>query len=122
MELNYIGHGVLPPACFTASELLQRSSSLKISDIAFSNKCLLAIKKLNPTIIYHIHPSPPTNTSFLSFADSSLGRSVYGQTGYISGVYVPLNDYFYPLDWTAIDKVEYAFRLWAWKYWPAHMV
>lgn len=29
--LNYIGHGVLPPACPSASELLKSSSTLTVS-------------------------------------------------------------------------------------------
>lgn len=38
---------------------------------------------------------------YLTFADSMLGKPVYGQTGYISGLYLSRDNSFHPLYWTS---------------------
>lgn len=54
--LNYIGHSVPPPTCYAASDLLQRSSSLKVLDLVFAGRCFAALQQLTPSITYHSQP------------------------------------------------------------------
>lgn len=98
-ELNYVSNSVLPPEWLSASELLQRASSLTVADLAFADHCLRALQKLNPTIRYNHQDQDPTTCEYLTFANASLRQTIYGQTGYFSGVHVPTDGYFYPIDW-----------------------
>lgn len=108
-ELNYIGHGVLPPACHSASELLQRSATLTIADIIFANSNLKSLQKLNAKVMYRHTHTLPQFYQYLTFADASLGKTVYGQTGYLSGIYFHDNQDFYPIDWTSHKQSRITF-------------
>lgn len=90
-DLFFLATDLFSPFCYTASKLLQRSDSLTVSYFTFSNKCLLEQHK--PIFCYHI-PQPTFTSSYLTFVDASLGKAVYGQNGYISGLYHPHNHHF----------------------------
>lgn len=116
-ELNYIAHSVLSPAFFAARELLKRFSSLTVSDLIFANNCLRSLQKVKVTIQYNRQYQPLHSPQYLTFADASLGKTVYGQTGYISGLHVPGDNSFYALDLTSHEQSRiYVFLLWA--QWP----
>ena len=87
-SLNHLGHGVLPLASFAASHLQQMVGRLTVSSLVTANKALAEIKALDPSIVYKC-PKELDLPSYLAFPDASQGRGAYGQTDYISGVYIP---------------------------------
>lgn len=111
-SLNFLGHGILPQAAFAASYLQQAVGSLKVSDIVNANKVLQEIKCLTPSMKFQ---APKTlddvNPSYLSFSDASHGSTSYGQTGYLSGIYLPAGGEFiyHLLDWLSCKQTRVAF-------------
>lgn len=80
-ELTFIGHGVLPPACYAASELLQRFHSLLVSDLMFCNFILSAMKDLDATVLFpHLTEEEMHDLNLLTFTEVSHGKTAYGQT------------------------------------------
>lgn len=93
-ELNSIGHGLFPPVCFEASELLQLSSPFQVPDLVFANNCLRSLRKLKTTVYYNLQYQPLHNLQYLRFADASLEKTVYVQIGYISRFHLPGDNIF----------------------------
>ena len=70
-KLKYLGHGILPQASLVASKL--------------------QLKRLDPSLIYKAPSQPglPGLTHLLTFSDASTGTSSYGQTGFLTGIFLP---------------------------------
>ena len=49
-QLNFLGHGVLPPASLVASNLQQFTSDLRVDHLRQANSALHLLKKLNPSL------------------------------------------------------------------------
>lgn len=86
--LNSQRHGVLPPASFSAIYLQKNVAALIIADLITANKLLSEIKRLHPTILL-VRPSTVVNPVYLAYSYASSGKTSYGETGYISGIYLP---------------------------------
>ena len=87
-SLNYLGHGVLPQAAFAASHLQRSVCNLTVAHLVTANNLLDEIKTLVPRITFR-RPSSIENPTYLAFSDASQGKTSYGQTGYLSGLYLP---------------------------------
>ena len=87
-SLNFLGHGILPQAAFAASYLQQSVGLLKVADLINRNTLLAETKTLSPVLLSRT-PSSLVNLSYLALSDASKGSSSYGQTGYVSGLYLP---------------------------------
>lgn len=92
-ELNYIGFGSCTPACHAASEILSRLAQLTVSDVVFARKTHPSLQSLDTTIHYR---RPTTFTTYLTYSDSSAGKSAYGQTGYLTGIFCQSTNYYCP--------------------------
>lgn len=57
-----------------------------------------------------LQPEELTDPSYLAFSDASQGKCRYGQTGYISGLYLPWGRIFHALDWQSCkqSRVEFS--------------
>lgn len=109
-SLNWLGHGALPQAGFAASHLQQAVGRLTVSHIVTANKVLQELKALSPSATL-LRPSSLTDPSYLALSDASQGSSSYGQTGYISGLYLPAggSHVFHVLDWHSSKQSRVAF-------------
>lgn len=85
-----LGHGVLPQAAFAASYLQQSVGSLKVRHLVTANNVLREMKALSSGLRFPSTPSIQSSLPIhLCFSDASHGVSAYGQTGYLSGVFLP---------------------------------
>ena len=109
-SLNFLGHGVLPPACFIASHLQQCMGKLTVSHLCTANKCLHEMRSLTPALLY-VKPQSITNPSYLGFSDASQGKTSYGQTGYVSGIHISAKGggIFYLIDWVSSKQGRVSF-------------
>lgn len=109
-SLNFLGHGALPQAAFAASHLQQAVPRLKVCDLVTANKVLQELKSLSPTFKY---PAPVDvgNSVYLAFSDASTGKSSYGQTGYLSGMYLPAGgkSVYHVIDWHSGKQTRVSF-------------
>jgi len=87
-SLNSLGHGILPKAAFAASHLQQLVGHLRVADLENANKSIADIEALDPCTLYQ-WPRNLDEPSYLAFSDAIQGKTAYGQTGYVSGVYLP---------------------------------
>ena len=105
-SLNFLGHGVLPQASFAASFMQQAVRPLKVSILITANKLLLEINKLEANITFR----PPNNLgvtpSYLAFSDASHGSTPFGQTGYVSSMYLPAGSggLYHVIDWLSCKQ------------------
>ena len=110
--LNYLGLGIMPQAAFIASHLQQSVSRLTVAHLCTANKCLEEIKSLHPEILYAT-PEQFDNPSYLAFSDASQGKTSYGQTGYVSGIYIPSKhkpqSIFHMIDWLSQKQSRVSF-------------
>lgn len=103
-SLNFIGDGILPQASYVASYLQQNVPRLTVSGLVTANHLLRDLKTLDPSTTYRSPPNVEFAPAYLAFSDASMGRSAYGQTGYLSGIYMPMEgDYgfYHVLDWVS---------------------
>ena len=109
-SLNFLGHGILPQAAFTASYLQQAVGRLKVSNLVVANQLLSELKTLAPTLTFK-SPKSLEQPCYLAFSDASQGTSSYGQTGYISGIFLPAGgaSVFHTLDWLSCKQKRVAF-------------
>ena len=109
-SLNYLGHGILPQASFAASHLQQMVGRLTVSCLVTANKTLAEIKNLDPSLVYK-SLSKLDQPSYLAFSGASQGRGAYGQTGYVSGVYLPAGGerIFHVIDWLSCKQSRVCF-------------
>lgn len=107
-SLNWLGHGVLPQASFAASHLQQLVGRLTVAHLVTANKVLAELKSLSPSATMLL-PLNLDNPSYLAFSDASQGSQSYGQTGYISGLYLPGGSVFHALDWHSSKQRRVAF-------------
>jgi len=109
-SLNFLGHGTLPQAAFAASHLQQKVGNLLVQDLTTANKVLAEIKSLSPSLRFQ-SSGKLDNPSYLAFSDASQGSGSYGQTGYISGVYLPAGgeNIFHALDWLSCKQSRVSF-------------
>ena len=109
-SLNFLGHGVLPQASFMASHLQQCVGRLTVAHLCTANKCLQEIKSLRPMLLYK-KPTSLESPTYLSFSDASQGKTSYGQTGYLSGIFLPANGggIYHLLDWLSGKQGRVAF-------------
>ena len=100
-SLNYLGHGILPQASFPASHLQQMVGRLTVSCMVTANKTLARIKSLDPSLVYRFPRLLLDFPSYLAFSDASQSRGAYGQTDYISGVYLSAGGerIYHVIDW-----------------------
>ena len=110
-SLNFLGHDVLPQACFAASYLQQAVGNLRVSDLINSSKVLNEVRGLTPQLKYWAPPMIDKDPSYLCFSDASHGSTSYGQTGYLSGVYLPAGGagVYHVLDWHSCKQSGVAF-------------
>ena len=114
-KLNYLGHGILPPAWLFASRLQQFVGNLKVSHLFIANNALRSLKRLSPSLCYHSPANKldlcDSNVSVFAFSDASTGNTPYGQTGYISGLLLPTRGKhaFYVLDWHSSKQIRVSF-------------
>lgn len=104
--MNCLGHGALPQASFAASSLQQTVVRLKDEDLLATNRALSFFKRPTPAALYK-SPCYQSSPVYLAFSDASQVRSLYGQAGYIVGVYFHVCDggVFHVIDWmSAIQK------------------
>lgn len=109
-SLNFLGHGVLPQASFAASYLQQHSARLLVETLVTANKVLAEIKSLDPCMKF-ISPSSLHNPSYLAFSDESTGMGSYGQTGYVSGIFLLAGDVqiYHVIDWLSSKQTRVSF-------------
>ena len=88
-SLNFLGHGVLPQATFAASYQQQAVGNLRVSGLINGSKVLNQLRGLTPQLKYCAPPMLEKDPSYLCFSDASHGSTSYGQTGYLSGIYLP---------------------------------
>jgi len=79
-KLNYLGHGVLPPASLAASKMQQNVGDLRVHHLQQANASLHHIKKLDPSLTYQALSSPLdvdnlSSSYLLSFSDASTGQT-----------------------------------------------
>lgn len=86
-SLNWLGHGALLQPYFVTSSLQQSVGLLTVAHMATANKLLQEIKSLHPEATM-LPPEYLKNPSYLLSFESSQRNSSYGQTGYISGLYL----------------------------------
>lgn len=107
-SLNWLGHGVLPQASFAASYLQQMTGNLIVGTLVTANKVLQEIKQLKPEATM-LSPTKTGDETYLAFSDASQGKSCYGQTGYVSGIFLPAGGVFHALDWQSCKQSRVAF-------------
>ena len=109
-SLNFLGHGVLPHAAFAASLLQQLIPRLKVEHLLTANKMLANIKDLDPTLTYRTITAN-SDPCYLAFSDASHGSSSYGQTGYVSGIFLPAGGggSYHVLDWLSAKQPRVSF-------------
>ena len=81
VKINYLGHGVLPKACFVASFLQQQLGNLKVKDLMAANASLHLIRSVKPVLPFRKPSSLDLFSPYLAFSDASQGKTSYGQTG-----------------------------------------
>ena len=110
--LNYLGLGIIPQAAYVASHLQQSVSRLTVAHLCIANKCLAEIKSMTPELFYEA-PIEFHNPSYLAFSDASQGKTSYGQTGYVSGIYIPSKQdsasVFHMIDWLSQKQGRVSF-------------
>jgi len=81
-----------------------------VQDLTTANKVLAEIKSLSPSLRFQ-SSGKLDNPSYLAFSDASQGSGSYGQTGYISGVYLPAGgeNIFHALDWLSCKQSRVSF-------------
>ena len=106
VSLNFLGHGVLPQACFIASHLQQGLARLTVAHLHTANKCLQEMRALTPFINYVKPSQSPKSLTYLGLSDASQGKTSYGQTGYVSGIHLSAKGggIFYLLDWLSAKQ------------------
>ena len=81
-KLNYVGHGILPPAALVASQLQQKVGDLRVKHLCMGNNALRLVKKLKPSLYYIAPPtgftSAPSTATLVAFSDASTGTTSYG--------------------------------------------
>ena len=109
-SLNFVGHAILPQVAFAAIHLQQAVGRLKVSNLVVANQLLSELKTLAPTLTFK-SPKSLEIPCYLAFSDSSQGTSSYGQTGYISGIFLPAGgeNIFHTLDWLSCKQKRVAF-------------
>ena len=113
--LNYLGHGILPPAWLFASRLQQFVGNLKVSHLFIANNALRSLKRLSPSLCYQSTANKldlcDSNVSVFAFSDASTGNTPYGQTCYISGLLLPTGgkNAFHVLDWHSSKQSRVSF-------------
>ena len=88
-SLNFLGHGVLLQASFSASYMQQAVGRFTVSNLIAANTLLLEIEKLEADIKFCFPQNLAVSPSYLAFSDASHRSTSYGQTGFISGIYLP---------------------------------
>jgi hypothetical protein len=88
--LNFLGHAVLPPACYVASFLQQQLANLRVSHILQANTLLKALLNLEPILHFPCSPVTPRDIRILAWSDAAHG-STYGQSGYLGGLRLSAN-------------------------------
>ena len=109
-SLNFLGHGSLPQASFVASHLQQLVGDLRVKHLTTANKAFQEIKDLSTKVTF-LSPSTLSDPTYLAFSDASVGKSAYGQTGYISGIYFPDGNrrLFHAIDWLSCKQQRICF-------------
>lgn len=104
-SLNFLGHGILPQAAFAASHPQQAVGRLKVSNLVVANQILSELKTLAPILTFK-SPNSLEQPCFLAFSDASQGSSSYGQTGYVSGIFLPAGgaNIFHTPDWLSCKQ------------------
>lgn len=70
------------------------------------------LKKLDSSITYRSPPTLNQTPTYLELSDANIGRSAYGQTGYISGLYLPAgcdSRIYQVLDWVSGKQARVSF-------------
>lgn len=85
-KLNFLGHGVLPPAALVASLMQQNVGNLRVHHLKEANAALHHLKSLTPQLHFRAPPVPMLNRgmkglSLLSFSDASTEISSYRTNG-----------------------------------------
>lgn len=88
-SLNFLDHGALKKAAFAARYLQQSVGRLQVSDLIKANNVVGEIKSLEPNLHYPSTYLGEDHPLYLSFSDASQSSSAYGQTGTISGIFLP---------------------------------
>lgn len=82
-----------------------------MSHLVTANKVLAELKSQLPKAVF-LQPSELKDPRYLAFPDASLGSTSYGQTGYISGLNLPVGDIlFRALDCTSPKQARVTFSL-----------
>ena len=84
--------------------------ALEISDLIYGSQLLAEIKALSPVLLFRTRSSL-ANSSYLAFSDASQGSSSCGQTGYVSGLYLPAGgaEISQALEWISYKQKRGAF-------------
>lgn len=109
-SLNFLGHGTLLQAAYAASHLQQHIGALQVEHLVLADKILNELKRLHPSITLKPIPSEQL-PCFIAFNDASHGHSSYGQTGYISGMFLPARgeSVFHAIDWCSEKQSRVSF-------------
>ena len=109
-KLNWLGHGILPPASYVASHLQPCGSDLRIDHLVLANKCLAELRHLKPDLLYPAVHDISCDASYLAFSDASQGKYSYGQTGYLSGIaFHDDRNTYHLLDWHSSKQSRISF-------------
>lgn len=107
-SLNWLVQFVLPQASFAASHLQHIMGNLNVSCVLRANKILRELKTLQPRERM-VHTAFVDNPYYLAFSDASHGKSSYGQTGYVSVLYLPSGGLYHVLYWHSFNQNRVAF-------------
>lgn len=86
-SLNFFGRGLLPQVGIAASYMQQMVPRLRVNQLVVANKVVHELTTLKPSMTY-LFPSSVVSPTYPCFSDASHGKISYGQTGYISGIYL----------------------------------
>lgn len=111
-SLNFPRHEILPQACFFAIILQQSIVSLTVSGLLNASICLSEPKTLDCSLTFS-SVTFASSPSYLAFSDASHG-STYGQTGYVSAMFLPGGgavgrSVFHVIDWISSKQVRVSF-------------
>ena len=70
-RLNYLGHAVLPEACFVASFLQQHVRNLRVKNLMAANESLHLVRGFYPRLLFKKLASLNKSSSYLVFSDAS---------------------------------------------------
>lgn len=110
-SLNFLGHGGLPQDSFLARFLQQAVGSLKVPNLLAADKLLQEIGKVEADRTFRSLKTLDASPSYLTFSDASQGSTPCGQTGYISGIYLPAGcgGLYHVIYWLSCRQTSVAF-------------